>query len=530
MSANPWGWGIPGQAPDLGAAAGRARAFFGELQPEDEVPLDAAQVPVPRVEVPADIAELCTVDRAQRAAHAMGKGYLDRLRGFRGDYASAPDLVARVRTEGDVERVLAACEAHGLSCIPFGGGTSVVGGVEGRPSPRHRGALSLDVRGLGGVLEVDDVSRLARVQAGVLGPALEAQLGARGFTLRHFPQSFEFSTLGGWLATRAGGHYATGPTRIDALTAAVRMVTPRGTWQTRLVPATGAGPDPSGLVLGSEGALGVITEAWVRVVPEPRFRAQASVHFSDFDAAVAATRDVAQAGLQPSNCRLLDAQEALLHGVAQDGSAVLLLGFESADHPVEAALDRALALAAARGGACPKGKVVRDAGARARAGDAAAAWREAFLQGPYLQDAMIRLGVMADTFETACTWTAFPALYAEVQSATAEALARTCGGGVVTCRFTHVYPDGPAPYFTFVGKPRRGAEAEAWGQVKDAATRAVLRAGGTVTHHHAVGRVHRPWWDAERPGPFAAALEAAKRSLDPAAILNPGVLIPDAGC
>ena len=203
---------------------------------------------------------------------------------------------------------------------------------------------------------------------------------------------------------------------------------------------------------------------------------------------------------------------------------MLLLAFESADHPLEAWMSRALALAADAGGACPREPAYRDRGEKAREGESAQ-WREAFFAAPYLQSALVSLGIIADTFETACTWERFEALHARVSSAMTDALRRICGAGILTCRFTHVYPDGPAPYFTFLGPARRGSELSQWAELKAAASEAVLAAGGTITHHHAVGRTHRPWYDRERPEPFAAALRAAKRALDPAGILNPGVLI-----
>ncbi|MHB8878824.1 MAG: FAD-binding oxidoreductase, partial [Myxococcaceae bacterium] len=342
--------------------------------------------------------------------------------------------------------------------------------------------------------------------------------------LRHFPQSFEFSTLGGWIATRAGGHFATLYTHIDDLVESTRLLTPRGVLETRRLPASGAGPGPDRLVLGSEGALGVITEAWVRVVPRPRFRVSASVLFEGFEAAVAASRELAQSGLYPSNCRLLDAQEALMNGVAA-GECVLLLAFESADHPLGPWMERALAIAKGHGGVCPRGPICREGDQRATL-DAAGSWRAAFLEAPYLQNALVSLGVIADTFETACTWKGFPELHRAVSESMRAAFARVCGGaGLLSCRFTHVYPDGPAPYFTFVAPGRAGAELEQWAELKEAASEALLRAGGTITHHHAVGRVHRRWYDRERPALFGEVLEAAKARLDPNGILNPGVLV-----
>ncbi len=521
MARNLWGWGELEQAEDLRAAQMRAQAFFGELGVEAPAP---PRLPAPRVGVSSKLAAFATATDAERASHAMGKSYVDRLRGFRGDFSSAPDLVARPIDEHQLETLLEVAAAEHLAVTPFGGGSSVVGGVEPLLGPGHRGAVSVDLTGLNRVLEIDEVSRVARVQAGVLGPSLEHQLAAKGLTLRHFPQSFEYSTLGGWIATRAGGHFATLYTHIDELVEAVRMVTPRGLFETRRVPASGAGPDPNRLVLGSEGTLGVITEAWVRVLPRPTHRASATFLFEDHGAAVEATRELSQSGLYPANCRLLDAPEALLNGVAADGRSVLIVSFESADHPLDGWIERAMAIAALHRGTCPNGKTTRTSQGPGDEG-AADTWRRSFLRGPYLQDAMIQLGVIADTFETSCTWTAFPTLYDEVSEAMRSALARVCGQGLVTCRFTHVYPDGPAPYFTFLGRAKRGAELEQWAELKRVASDALLAAGGTITHHHAVGRTHRPWYHRERSPLFASALVAVKGALDPDGLLNPGVLL-----
>jgi alkyldihydroxyacetonephosphate synthase len=505
-----WGWGHEGQLPDLEQTAKRVKPLVGELLPE--AASTELRVGAPRAAIPNEWAGFASAKPKERAAHAWGKSYCDRVRGFRGDFSSAPDVVAMPHDERELETVLEVAERERFSVTAFGGGSSVVAGVEPRLGKGHNASVSLDLKRLNRVLEVDEVSRAARIQAGMFGPALEEALQAKGFTLRHYPQSFEFSTLGGWIATRAGGHFATLYTHIDDLVEAVRMITPRGIWATRRLPASGAGPQPERLVLGSEGTLGVITEAWVRVQPKPNFRAGTSVHFAEYLQAVAATKEIAQAGLYPSNCRLLDPSEVLINDVAIDGSSVLVLAFESADHDVGPWLQRALAIAEGHGGV-------------PRAHAAGEAWRAAFLKGPYLQDAMICLGVIADTFETACTWSAFQTLYHSVNGAMGTALERVCGGGIVSCRFTHVYPDGPAPYFTFVGRARRGAELEQWAELKAVAMKAVLDAGGTATHHHAVGRTHLEGWSIERPAPYARALTAMKRELDPAGILNPGVLI-----
>jgi len=252
----------------------------------------------------------------------------------------------------------------------------------------------------------------------------------------------------------------------------------------------------------------------------PKFKSSAGVQFPDFEAGAEAVRVLSQSGLFPSNCRLLDPAEAALTG-ATDGSALLVLGFESADHPVEPWMGRALELCRDHGGT---GDAKASEG-KPGTGDAVGAWRQAFLRAPYLRDIFVAAGIISDTFETAITWDRFPAFHASVMSAATKAVEEVCGGGRVTCRFTHVYPDGPAPYFTVLAPARRGAELEQWDEIKRVAADAVIAGGGTITHHHAVGRDHRPWYDRQRPEPFAKALASAKAALDPQGILNPGVLI-----
>jgi alkyldihydroxyacetonephosphate synthase len=436
-----------------------------------------------------------------------------------GQIDHAPDIVARPREEADVERVLAWAADVGAAVIPFGGGTSVVGGVEARVGDGYAGVVALSLAAMDRVLEVDDVSHAARIQAGALGPRLEEQLAPHGLTLRHFPQSFQFSTLGGWIATRAGGHFATGETHIDDLVESVRAITPVGVWESRRLPGSGAGPSPDRLLLGSEGTLGVITEAWMRVRPKPRERASRAVRFADFAAGAAAVRSVVQAGLAPSNCRLVDAREGALTFAGDGTHALLVLGFESVAHPVAERMAAALALCAEAGGTWEE----QAEGVR---GGATGAWREAFLRAPYVRDVFVAMGVLSETFETAITWERFDGFVEDVKAATREAVRKACGAeAIVTCRITHAYRDGAAPYFTVLAPARRGEEVAQWDAIKRAAADAVLAGGGTITHHHAVGRDHRPWYDGQRPEPFAAALRGAKTAVDPRGMLNPGVLI-----
>src|SRR4051794_13070987 len=347
-----WGWGYEDQQPppdDVSATAAGAREHlgFGPADVERPVRLEDVELPPPRLEPPASLAGICSSDRYERVTHAYGKAYRDLVRAFRGRIDHPPDVVARPRDEADVERLLDWCADAGAAAIPFGGGTSVVGGVEPRGLDR---AVSIDMRGLDRVLEVDLESRAALIQAGATGPGLEDQLRGHGLTLRHFPQSFEYSTLGGWIVTRAGGHFATLMTHIDDLVESVRAITPSGVWESRRLPGSGAGPSPDRMLLGSEGILGVIGEAWMRVRPRPEFKASCGVEFDDFLAAARAVREISQSGLHPSNCRLLDALEVGTTGAGSGERSLLLLGFESAHHPVEAPMELAVAIAREHGG------------------------------------------------------------------------------------------------------------------------------------------------------------------------------------
>ncbi|WP_324792530.1 FAD-binding oxidoreductase [Streptomyces cyaneofuscatus] len=513
-----WGWGALDQALPDAECVSLAALVPGAAESALPVPSIASlELPAVRVSVPAALAHLVSSAPADRAAHTYGKAFRDVVRALYGDLAAAPDLVARPREERDVVELLDWAAGADVAVVPYGAGSSVVGGVEYRAG-EHSGVLSLDLSGLDRVLEMDRVSRAARIQAGVLGPDLEAQLRPHGLTLRHFPQSFAFSTLGGWLATRAGGHYATLHTHIDDLVESLRVVTPSGVSQSLRVPGSGAGPSPDRLFLGSEGTLGIITEAWMRLQDRPSHKASASVVFERFRDAVEAVRAIAQSGLHPANCRLLDPGEAALSGVAAGGGSVLVLGVESAHGPVEGRLAELVALAREHGGS-PVEEASGD-------GDSAAGtWRSAFLRMPYLRDGLARMSVISETFETACTWDRFPALYEAVHRDVGAAVRKVTGAaGLINCRFTHVYPDGPAPYFTVIAPGRRGAEVAMWDEIKAAAMEVLGEQGATVTHHHAVGRDHRPGYDRQRPEPFALALRAAKQALDPAGILNPGVL------
>ena len=512
-----WGWGSEDQqvsAEEVEQIGAGAREHLGFAPAEVEHPprLEDIELPAPRVSsrrprLPTSAAPTPTSASPTPTARPTAIWCAPCVAGS----TIPPTWSPTRKDEPELSRLLDWCADAGAAAIPFGGGTSVVGGVEPRLDGDYAGAVTIDLGRMDRVLEVDTVSRAARIQAGATGPGLEEQLKGHGLTLRHYPQSFEYSTLGGWIATRAGGHFATLRTHIDDFVESVRALTPTGVWESRRLPGSGAGPSPDRLLIGSEGILGVITEAWVRVQESPRFKDSSALLFDSFEEGAGAVRALAQSRLYPSNCRLLDPGEAALTGAAPDGKALLVLGFEAGSDPVEAWMARALELCRDHGGE-----------PREKRGESEGAWRDAFLRAPYLRDTLIRAGILAETFETAITWDRFDAFVADVRERAAAALGPD---GRVTVRITHAYPDGAAPYFTVLAPARRGAELEQWDELKAAASEAIESAGGTITHHHAVGRDHRPWYDRQRPEPFARALLAAKTAVDPRGILNPGVLV-----
>jgi alkyldihydroxyacetonephosphate synthase len=537
-----WGWGYADEAlaPDeearVRAAAARA---IGHVPTEGPEPILAEfDLPAPRIAPPAALAGLVSSTPYDRLTHALGKSFADVVRMRLRQVPYPPDLVAFPKTAQDVADLLDWAAAANLAAIPFGGGSSVAGGIEPDVGESYAGSLVIDIQHLNRVLEVDRASRAARIQAGALGPEIEDQLRPHGLTLRHFPQSFQLSTLGGWIATRSGGHFASLYTHIDDFVESTTTITPAGDLETRRLPGSGAGPSPDRMIIGSEGVLGVIVEAWMRLQDRPRHQASASAAFGSMSSAVGAVRALSQSGLYPSNCRLLDPAEAKSNGVGDGAAAILVLGFESADHPLDAWMRRALELVADHGGTYDREAVAAslapNAATDVRREGAAGQWRNAFIRMPYYRNLSVALGMIGDTFETAITWDRFEALYDGARERTRRAIAEICGHETdVSCRFTHVYPDGPAPYFSYSAVGTREGRLEdslsRWREIKAATNEIVVDLGGTVTHHHAVGRDHRSGYEAQTPPLFRAALAAAKTSLDPAGIMNPGVLIDPAG-
>ena len=378
------------------------------------VELEAPQIPDaddldlrdPRISVPAPLADFCFTNNYERARHSYGA---DRNRAVFGEYPNPPDVVAHPRDEFELQAVLEWCSDNGYPAIPYGGGSSVVGGVT--PQTELDTIVTIDMDQFDRVLEIDETSRAARIQAGVYGPALEDQLRPSGFTLRHFPQSFAGSTLGGWIATRSGGHYATNHTHIDEFVESTRMLTPQGWWESRRLPGSGAGPSPDRMVIGSEGILGIITEAWMRIQVRPKFRATAGVLFPTWQAGYEATRQIVQAKLWPANLRLLDPE--LAQGSAgMDGSqSILIIGFESAEISQRPMMQMAVEIARSAGGSIDDEEILIDdgTGAPTGRGGAVGAWRDAFI--PSGGGLSAGLGMVGGTFETSITWDRWHAVW-----------------------------------------------------------------------------------------------------------------------
>jgi alkyldihydroxyacetonephosphate synthase len=530
-----WGWGDPSAAPELdGPALDTLRERVGELQPTplaaklDDFDLPPAE-PVPQALIDAVGEDNVFTGREDRLRHATGCGYADLARLRSGRLDAAPDAVLLPADAAAVQRVLALCATEGVAVVPFGGGTSVVGGVEPLRGS-HQRVVSLDLARLRDV-EVDMRSLTARLGAGLRGPEAETELAKHGVVLGHYPQSFEYATIGGFAATRSAGQASSGYGRFDSLVSSVRLVAPAGDLRTLETPHTAAGPALREIVVGSEGVFGVIPDVTVRVKPSPRQRRYEAWMAEGFEAGAEIVRALAQGPGLPDVIRVSDEEETEVslalsgpRGLAgslfggylglrrRRGGALLIVGFEGDEESV--ARRRALAVRALRkGGAAYLGQ------------SAGRSWEHGRYQGPYLRDTLMGMGAMVETLETSHTWRRLSELHAAVGTAIRDSLAAQGTPGLVFCHLSHAYADGASLYFTFISRAREGAEIEQWRQVKKAASEAIVATGGTITHHHAVGRDHAPYMEAEIGKTGLDVLRVVKDQLDPAGIMNPGKLI-----
>jgi alkyldihydroxyacetonephosphate synthase len=537
-----WGWGEDADAVELPATAEHLLDLelgLGESSKPRAVRGGPDEVTLPRSALdPGARAGLARVvgdehvadDHATRVSRAAGRSYPDLLALRRGRLETAPDAVVRPADGAQVAAVLAVCSEAGVAVVPFGGGTSVVGGVDAVRGAHHA-AISLDLTRMDRVLDLDRVSLTARFEPGILGPELERRLATAGLSLGHYPQSFEYSTLGGWLATRSAGQASTGLGRIDEMVQAVRCETPSGPIETRDVPASAAGPSLRELVVGSEGTLGVITAATMKLRPLPASRRYEAWSVASFAEGSAALRALAQAGAAPDVSRLSDEREtaltvalgstgsraeragrAYLRLRGHDEGCLMIAGFEGAAGDVAQRRGRAA-------------EMLRSAGAVHLGERPGRAWERTRYCAPYLRDALMDRGALVETLETATTWSGLEGTYTAVRDALTESLSGPNGSPLVMCHLSHLYRTGACLYFTFIARAERGGELEQWRAAKRAALDAIVASGATVTHHHAVGRDHMPWMAGEVGETGLAALRALKAQLDPRGIMNPGKLL-----
>lgn len=521
MAEKWWGWGPPEErypAPARDAfLAYLARRGVAARAPEGDPP--PPRLPPSRLteeeweELTARVP--ASRDPEDRLAHSLGKGYLDLLRARQPALDVAADAVAAPGTVSEVQALLDLASQRGWALIPFGGGTSVLGGVRPLTGP-HRAAVTVDLRRLHRVLEVDEASLLVRAEAGIRGPALEEALAQRGLTLGHFPQSFHFSTLGGWIATRSVGHLSGRFGRIEDLVRAVCMVTPRGTLETRTVPARATGPELRELLLGSEGTLGVVVEAVLRVRRAPVHRARRAFLLPTFAEGLERARVASHTETTPTLLRTSDEEETAaglaLSGLeVEDAGCIALVAF----HGDPVAADEAVGVLSA---------AWTQEGALDLGPDPVVDWEAEYYRTPYLRDDLVARGVLVDTLETAAPWSRLEGLHGAVGDALRGACRDEGVEGIVLAHLSHAYRDGASLYFTILAPQAPGDEVGQWHRLKVAATEAILEGGGTLSHHHGIGVDHARWMGAEH-GPLALeCLRALKTSLDPQGILNPGKL------
>ena len=529
-----WGWGDPAHVATVEphALAWLAERLGDLTPPRPPVALeDVRLAPAALGEEVAD--RLAAIvgrehvrdDREARVVHAAGKGYPDLIRQRAGEPEAAPDAVVLPADHDQVAAVLRECDRAGVAVVPFGGGTSVVGGVAPLRG-EHAALISLDLARLDGILDLDEASQLARVAAGTRAPALEAALGRHGLMLGHVPQSYEFVSVGGCAATRSAGQASTGYGRMDDLVEGLRAAAPGAELDLAARPASAAGPELRELLMGSEGTLGVLTEVALRVRPRAEVTRFEGFMLPGWEAGIEAFRALAQHELAPDVARLSDPAETQMslalagtggvkgrlaegylrmRGVA--GGCLAVVGWQGDVEGVRARREDASAL-------------LGRAGAVALGRSPGRAWARSRFETPYLRDELLARGVLAETLETATTWSRL----AELHRAVAVALA--AHAPVVACHVSHLYATGASLYFTILARQQAGDELDQWQRLKRAAGDAIVGAGGTITHHHAIGRDHLPWMADEVGEAGLGLLRAAKAELDPRGILNPGKLLP----
>ncbi|EFV11887.1 FAD-binding oxidoreductase [Segniliparus rugosus] len=520
-------WGIPSDARPLSKGIvdllEAALGVGGGLGPAPGP--ESVELPPTRL-TGADVAALAAIvgqehvgtEPGDRLSRAGGKSTLDLLR-RREARQLAPDGAVAPGSDDEVAAVLAYCEEAGVAVVPFGGGTSVVGGLDPETGGL-RAVIALDLRRFGALVRLDEISLLATFQAGIPGPRAEALLGERGYILGHYPQSFQFATIGGFAAARSSGQASAGYGRFDDMVVGLTAVTPRGVLRLGRAQKSAAGPDLRQVFLGSEGAFGVITEVVVRIRPKPERVVRQAWRFEDFAQGEAALRAVAQSSFRPTVLRLSDEVETGVNLATTEkigagdspGGALAVTTFEGAPDEVRAASELAARAFEAAGGA-------------ALGPELADSWEAGRYSAPYLRDALLDAGAGCETLETATTWDKVDEVKAAVTEALLEAFAENGTKALVMCHISHVYPAGASLYFTVV-YAMAGDPVEQWAAVKAAVSQVIVEVGATISHHHGVGADHRRWLAEEIGEVGVAVLRAVKSAVDPKGILNPGKLVP----
>jgi alkyldihydroxyacetonephosphate synthase len=523
------GWGDPAKAAPLPDSVVSLLEQLLGVQRREASPVELDEIKLAEPALTPDAlealgavvgAEHVRIDAETRVLHTRGKSTPDLLRIRAGQADDAPDAVVLPGRHDEVVALLAACAARHIAVVPFGGGTSVVGGLEPRRDG-YDGVIALDLRRLNRLVAVDPISRTATLEPGLRGPQAEGLLGERGFTLGHFPQSFMYATVGGFAAARSSGQASAGYGRFDEMVVGLTVATPVGTLELGRAPMSAAGPDLRQLILGSEGAFGIITSVTVRVHPAPVQKVYEGWRFATFAEAAAALRRLAQDGPLPTMLRLSDEAETLV-GLAKPDSVGADLPSDAGCLVVTGYEGRPDDVATRRHGATA---VLRDSGGVSLGTQPGENWEHGRYSGPYLRDALLDIGALAETLETATYWSRLPELYDAVRTALTAALTDQGTPPLVLCHISHVYEAGASLYFTVVSAQADDPLAQ-WRRAKAAACDAILAAGGTISHHHAVGVDHRDWF-AQEIGPVGVEiLRAVKARLDPHGILNPGILIP----
>lgn len=524
-----WGWGLETFqiSPSFFKSITKSLSFLGFQISPTPLPLpefNSLTIPEPRFTLPQKFAVFSSCKPRLRLRHTYGKSTREILKALNGVFENVPDYVAFPRDEESILELLHFCSLELIAVVPFGGGSSVVGGINVQDMKKYKGTIVINLLYLNKLIELNTIDQTATFQAGIYGPFLEKVLLEKGYTFRNYPQSFEFSTLGGWVATHSGGHFATGRTHIDEAVRDLKILTPIGKIETKEIPPDGAGPYHNPIFLGSEGILGIISQVTIKILKPAKFRLAESVHFEEFYNGINAIREICQQGILPANCRLFDKSESFGMGIGSGNEAVLLLGFESigADN-LETLMSFCVEICKKHKGFIKKKKSEEN---KSFSTESDSNFRENFTKAPYLRNELLRRGVLVETLESVIPYSKFEAFHEKMMTGLYEQMQIHFKKAVVTCRITHCYTDGIAPYYTLFGQMENLELAvEKWDEVKTFANNVIVEMGASITHHHAVGRDHSEGLKKMSDSKMIEIMKAIKNKVDPKGIMNPGVLI-----